>query len=92
MILLGALIVALAISFSCLATAIWSWTLADLAGRSPAALREIETMADIDAHWRPNDLLLSERGLRLRKRGNRLAKIALAAFGVAVACAGLARL
>jgi hypothetical protein len=66
-----------------LATTIWCWSVADRAG-TQRTMAVIEHEEEMSGNYSPPDYLLSERGLKLRRRGNRAAWVAAIAFAAAV--------
>jgi len=78
------IIAALTIPALCLGVAaVACFVFADGSPRSEAARRVIAAQDEVDSHYYPDDALLSDRGLALRRRGNRMLKWAAGLVGTA---------
>lgn len=63
--------------------AIICFVIADASPGSESARQIMEAQYEVDSRYYPDDALLSERGIALRRRGNRMLKWAAGLFGIA---------
>jgi len=80
----ASIIAALTIPALCLGiAAVACFVIADASPRSEAARQVNAARDEVDSHYYPDDALLSERGLALRRRGNQMLKWAGGLVGAA---------
>jgi hypothetical protein len=71
-------------AFVCFGAAAWLRATSDRLAASPDAAASIEAGESLDEHYIPEAELLSPEGQALRSKANRLAKLGLALFALAL--------